>query len=117
MMPVTAGAAAVTYGGKDTGLATAVGCATENGLTTIVIAADLKTTVVLTDAQPPVVQSVGIGEGEDKPPALAYVQGVSGKAEANRDGLHYTITGIGMATDAATGGPVEAPFQITANCS
>jgi lipoprotein LpqH len=107
----------VTYGGKDTGLATAVGCATDDGLTTIVIAADLKTTVVLTDEQPPIVKSVGIGEGDDKPPALAYVQGVSGSAQASRDGLHYTITGTGMGTDPATGGPVTATFQITANCS
>jgi lipoprotein LpqH len=119
--PVTAAPpdqARVAFGGNDGGTVTAIGCATDGGLTMITIEAGQHTTVVLTDEDAPVVKSVSVGEVGSDRPSLAYVEGVSAApAEATRDGGTYTITGTGMGTDAANPtAPVEMPFEISVTC-
>lgn len=111
-------AAHVTFGGSDAGPVSAVGCATDAGLTTITIQGSQKSTIVLTDETSPMVKSVGIGEPGSDTPSLAYFEGVSPTpSRATREGSKYTVTGTGLGTDAAnTATPVDMPFDIAVTC-
>lgn len=111
-----AGQAQVTFGSNDAG-ATSVNCATDNGLTTITVDGDQHTTVIVTDEDTPVVESVSIGEIGSDAPALAYLAGVAATpAQATRDGRTYTVTGNGMGSDANATAPADTPFEITVTC-
>lgn len=119
--PITAAApdqAKVTFGQNDAGPVTGIGCVTENGQTTISVEGSQATTVVLTDADTPVVQTVGIGEIGSDSPALIYQDGnSSAPAAAVKDGKKFTINGTGLGSTAADPmSPVETPFEIAVTC-
>ncbi|MGV0743103.1 lipoprotein LpqH [Mycolicibacterium sp. XJ870] len=108
----------VTFGSNDAGPVTGVACETKEGFTTINIEGSLHATVIVTDGESPVVDSVSIGEvGSDKP-SLTYIDGLSSSpVVASRDAKNYTVTGTGMGTDAANPGmPVDMPFDIAVTC-
>jgi lipoprotein LpqH len=116
--PVGPDAGHVTLGGEDVGPVTAVGCDTQQGLTTITVAAGKPATVVVTDEAAPTVKSVSIGEVGPNGPTLAYLEGVAASpAQANRDGGKYTVSGTGLGTDPADPSrPTQIPFEIAVTC-
>jgi lipoprotein LpqH len=72
---------------------------------------------VLTDANPPEVKSVGLGNVNGV--TLAYTSGTGqGKAEATKNGNAYKITGTATGVDMANPmSPVNKPFEIDVTCS
>ncbi|MHA7649948.1 lipoprotein LpqH [Mycobacterium sp. ML4] len=72
---------------------------------------------VLTDANPPEVKSVGLGNVNGV--TLAYTSGTGqGKAEATKNGNTYKITGTATGVDMANPtSPVNKPFEIDVTCS
>jgi ipoprotein LpqH len=108
----------VSFGNRDIGEVTGVGCTTDNGQTTVTLDATQQTTVVLTEGDAPQVQSVKIGEAGADGPSLAYVQGVGAPATVTRNGDTYTVSGTGVGSDGAhPEAPVNTPFEIEASCS
>ena len=72
---------------------------------------------VLTDASPPSVKSVGLGNVNGV--TLGYTPGVpgAGKAEATKDGSKYKISGTATGVDMANPmQPVNKPFEIDVTC-
>jgi ipoprotein LpqH len=116
--PGKSGQARVTFGPNDAGPVTSVKCETKDGLTTIGIEGKVPTSVVLTEGEAPVVQSVNIGDVNTEGASLTYLSGLSGApVVAARDGKSYTITGTGMGIDPAEPGePVDMPFDIAVTC-
>lgn len=112
------GQARVTFGSNDAGPVTSVKCETNDGLTTIGVEGKVPTSVVLTEGEAPVVQSVNIGDVNTEGASLTYLSGLSGApVVAARDGKSYTITGTGMGIDPAEPGtPVDMPFDIAVTC-
>ncbi|MBP2455580.1 lipoprotein LpqH [Mycolicibacterium lutetiense] len=108
----------VTFGPNDAGPVTSVDCESQNGLTTIGIKGKMPASVVLTDGEAPVVQSVNIGDVNGEGASLTYLSGLSGApVVAARDGKGYTITGTGMGIDPnQPGTPVDMPFDIAVTC-
>ncbi|HEX7323502.1 MAG TPA: lipoprotein LpqH [Mycobacterium sp.] len=72
---------------------------------------------VLTDADPPEVESVGLGNVNGV--TLAYNHGAGqGDAQATKDGKNYKITGTATGIDMAhPTEPVNKPFEIDVACS
>ncbi len=72
---------------------------------------------VLSDANPPEVKSVGLGNVNGV--TLAYTSGTGqGKAEATKNGNTYKITGTATGIDMANPmSPVNKPFEIDVTCS
>ncbi|OBK23040.1 hypothetical protein A5634_06255 [Mycobacterium asiaticum] len=72
---------------------------------------------VLTDASPPEVKSVALGNVNGT--ALGYTSGTGqGKAEATKNGNAYKITGTATGIDAANPmTPVNKTFEIDVTCS
>jgi lipoprotein LpqH len=72
---------------------------------------------VLTDANPPEVKSVGLGNVNGV--TLGYTSGTGqGKAEATKNGNSYKITGTATGVDMANPmSPVNKPFEIDVTCS
>lgn len=110
--------AKVTFGSNDAGPITAIGCKTDNSETTITIEGSQPTTIVLTDGDTPVVNSVSIGKVGSDGPALLYSEGVSdAPAQVTHDGKHYTVKGTGMGADATNpDAPTNMPFDIAVTC-
>jgi lipoprotein LpqH len=108
----------VTFGSNDAGPVTSVSCETKDGLTTITAEGSLRTTVVVTEGAAPQVKTVNIGDIQSDGAALMYIEGVSGApVVVSRDGKSYTVTGNGLASDAANqGNPVDTPFDIALTC-
>lgn len=108
----------VTFGPNDAGPVTSVSCETKDGLTTIGIEGKMPTSVVLTEGEAPVVQSVNIGDVNGEGASLTYLAGLSSApVVAARDGKGYTITGTGMGIDPNDPGtPVDMPFDIAVTC-
>lgn len=116
--PESAPAAKVTFGSHNAGPITSVTCETADGLTTITAEGSLRTTVVVTEGEAPEVKTVNIGDIQSDGAALLYSAGVSGApVVASRNGKGYTVTGSGLASDAASqGNPVDTPFDIALSC-
>ena len=117
----TSGGAAgtkVTIDGKDQNVTGSVVCTTAGGNVNIAIGgAATGIAAVLSDANPPDVKSVGLGNVNGV--TLGYTAGTGqGKASATKDGNSYKITGTATGVDMANPTqPVNKPFEIDVTCS
>ena len=70
---------------------------------------------VLTDANPPVVKSVALGNVNG---VTLAVGGTSGKANATKDGSTYKISGTASGVDMSNpmAGPVNKSFELDVSC-
>jgi lipoprotein LpqH len=111
------GGTTVTIDGKNQNVTGSAVCATTNGTVNIAIgAAATGVGAVLTDANPPVVKSVGLGNVNGV--TLAYAPGGAGSASATKNGSSYTIKGTATGIDMANPmTPVTKPFEIDVTCS
>lgn len=109
--------AEVTIAGKDQKVQGAVACTTEAGNVKIVIGeASAGLGAMLTDANPPAVESVGLGDVDGIP--LGYTPGAGqGNASATKDGRSYTMTGTAIGVNMSD--PTQAvrkSFEIDVTC-
>lgn len=110
--------AKVTIDGKDQNVTGSVVCSTAGGNVNIAIGgAATGIAAVLTDASPPEVKSVGLGNVNGV--TLGYTSGTGqGKASATKDGNTYKISGTATGVDMANPmQPVNKPFEIDVTCS
>jgi lipoprotein LpqH len=107
----------VSIDGKPESISSSTECATAGGNVNIAIGGDAPdVAIVLTDANPPVVKSVGLGTIDGV--AWAYTEGGSGNASATKNGNSYKITGTATGIDSANPTqPVNNPFEINVTCS
>ena len=113
----TGSAPKVTIDGKDQNVTGSVVCTTAGGTVNIAIGgAATGIAAVLTDANPPQVKSVGLGNVNGV--TLGYAQGTGqGNASATKDGSSYKITGTATGVDMANPmQPVNKPFEIDVTC-
>jgi lipoprotein LpqH len=113
----------VLIDGQDQNVKGQVACATTAGSVNIAIggpsagAAGGGTGIgaVLTDANPPAVTSVALGNVNG---VALGVGGSTGSAKATKDGKSYKITGTASGADLSNplGGPVTKPFEIDVTC-
>jgi len=110
--------AKVTIDGKDQNVQGTVACTTAAGNVSIAIGgASTGIGAVLTDASPPSVKSVALGNVNGV--TLGYTPGTpgSGNASATKDGSKYKITGTATGVDMANPmQPVSKPFEIDVTC-
>ena len=109
--------AKVLIDGQEQGVKGTVTCAKMSGTVNIAIGeATTGIAAVLTDASPPAVKSVGLGNVNGV--TLGYQSGVNqGNADATQDGNTYHITGTATGIDMANPmQPVNKPFDITVTC-
>jgi lipoprotein LpqH len=110
--------AKVTIDGKDQNVQGAVACTSAAGNVNIAVGgATAGIGVVLTDASPPEVKSVGLGNVSGV--TLGYTPGVpgAGKATATKDGSKYKISGTATGVDMANPmQPVNKSFEIDVTC-
>ncbi|ORJ52576.1 lipoprotein LpqH [Mycobacterium simiae] len=112
------GGTKVVIDGKDQNVTGSVVCTTAGGNVNIAIGgAATGIAAVLTDANPPQVTSVGLGNVNGV--TLAYSSaGGGGNASATKDGNKYKITGTATGLDVANPTqPVNKPFEIDVTCS
>ena len=113
-----ASTAKVTIDGKDQNVQGTVACNTAAGTVNIAVGGNAAGIgAVLTDASPPVVKSVGLGNVNGV--TLGYTPGVpgAGKADATKDGNKYKISGTATGVDMANPmQPVNKPFEIDVTC-
>ena len=113
-----AAAPTVTIDGKNQNVGGTVVCTTAGGNVNIAIGgAATGIGAVLTDANPPEVKSVGLGNVNGV--TLAYAAGSGqGNASATKNGNSYKITGTATGVDMANPmQPVNKPFEIDVTCS
>ena len=114
----------VVVDGKDQTVKGSVACTTAAGNVSIAIggatagASGAPTTgigAVLTDANPPVVKSVALGNVNG---VTLGVGGTSGNANATKDGSSYKISGTASGADMSNpiAGPVSKSFEIDVTC-
>ena len=111
------GQAKVTIDGQDQNIQGQVVCTTMGGNENIAIGeATTGIAAVLSDANPPEVKSVGLGNVNGV--TLGYQSGVNqGNAEATKDGNTYKITGTATGVDMSNPlQPVNKPFEIDVTC-
>ena len=109
--------AKVTIDGKDQSVQGTVACTSAAGNVNIAIGgAQNGIGVVLTDASPPSVKSVGLGNVNGV--TLGYTPGTGqGNATATKDGSKYKISGTATGVDMANPmQPVNKPFEIDVTC-
>ena len=109
--------AKVTIDGKDQSVQGTIACTTAAGTVNIAIGgAQTGIGVVLTDANPPSVKSVGLGNVNGV--TLGYTPGTGqGNAKATKDGSNYKISGTATGVDMANPmQPVNKPFEIDVTC-
>jgi ipoprotein LpqH len=110
--------AKVTIDGKDQSVQGTTACTSAAGTVNIAIGgAQTGIGVVLTDANPPSVKSVGLGNVNGV--TLGYTPGVpgAGKADVTKDGSKYKISGTATGVDMANPmQPVNKPFEIDVTC-
>ncbi|WIM86514.1 lipoprotein LpqH [Candidatus Mycobacterium wuenschmannii] len=109
--------AKVTIDGKDQNIEGTVACTTAAGTVNIAIGGNSSGIgAVLTDAAPPSVKSVALGNVNGV--SLGYAPGTpSGKADATKDGNKYKISGTATGVDMANPmQPVEKSFEIDVTC-
>jgi lipoprotein LpqH len=107
----------VTIAGKDQTVQGTVACTSTAGTENIAIGgAQAGIGVVLTDASPPVVKSVGLGNVNGV--TLGYTPGTGqGNASATKDGSKYKISGTATGVDMANPmQPVNKTFEIDVTC-
>jgi ipoprotein LpqH len=110
-------AAKVTIDGKDQTVQGTVACTSAAGTENIAIGgAQTGIGVVLTDASPPGVKSVGLGNVNGV--VLGYTPGTGqGNATATKDGSKYKISGTATGVDMANPmQPVNKTFEIDVTC-
>ena len=108
----------VTIDGKNQNVTGSVVCTTAGGNVNIAIGgAATGIAAVLTDANPPEVKSVGLGNVNGV--TLAYTSGTGqGNASATKNGNSYKISGTATGVDMANPmQPVNKPFEIDVTCS
>ena len=107
----------MTIDGKDQNVTGSVVCTTAGGNVNIAIGgAATGIAAVLTDANPPEVKSVGLGNVNGV--TLGYTRAGQGNASATKDGNTYKITGTATGVDMANPmQPVNKPFEIDVTCS
>lgn len=108
----------VTIDGQDQNVSGTTVCTTMAGDVNIAIGgATTGIAAVITDASPPEVKSVGLGNVNGV--TLAYAAGSGqGNAEATKDGSHYTISGTATGIDTTNPlQPLSKPFEIDVTCS
>ena len=112
----TSAAAKVTIDGKDQNVGGTVACNTVAGNVDIAVGgASTGIGAVLTDAKPPTVKSVGLGNVNGV--TLGYSPGGQGNASATKDGNKYKISGTATGVDMANPmQPVNKPFEIDVTC-
>jgi ipoprotein LpqH len=111
----------VLIDGKDQNVTGQVACSTAAGNVNIAIggsgSAGVPTGIgaLLTDASPPVVKSVALGNVNG---VSLGVGGATGKAQATKDGSTYKITGTASGMDMSNpmAGPVNKPFELDVTC-
>jgi lipoprotein LpqH len=113
----TGGGTTVIIDGKNQNVSGSVVCNTTAGTVNIAIgAAATGIGAVLTDANPPVVKSVGLGNVNGV--TLAYATGGGGNASATKNGSSYQIKGTATGIDMANPmQPVNKSFEIDVTCS
>ncbi len=112
------GGTKVIIDGKDQNVSGSVVCTTVGGNVNIAIGgAATGIAAVLTDANPPAVTSVGLGNVNGV--TLAYAAaGGGGNASATKNGNSYKITGTATGVDMANPTqPVNKPFEIDVTCT
>jgi lipoprotein LpqH len=111
------GGTKVIIDGKDQNVTGSVVCTTVGGNVNIAIGgAATGIAAVLTDANPPGVTSVGLGNVNGV--TLAYASGGQGSASASKNGNSYKITGTATGVDMANPTqPVNKPFEIDVTCT
>jgi ipoprotein LpqH len=110
-------AAKVTIDGKDQNVGGTVACTTMGGSVNIAVGgAQTGIGAVLTDANPPAVKSVGLGNVNGV--TLGYTPGTGqGNASATKDGSKYKISGTATGVDMSNPmQPVNKPFEIDVTC-
>lgn len=108
----------VTIDGKDQNVQGTTVCSTAGGNVNIAIGGQATgIAAVLTDANPPEVKSVGLGNVNGV--TLGYTPGTGqGNATASKDGNTYKISGTATGVDMANPmQPVNKPFEIDVTCS
>jgi lipoprotein LpqH len=111
------GGTKVTIDGQDQKVSGTVVCQAAGGNMNIAIGeATMGIAAVLSEADPPTVTSVGLGNVNGV--TLGYAAGVpGGSAEATKDGSTYKISGTATGVDMANPmEPVKKPFEIEVNC-
>jgi lipoprotein LpqH len=113
----TGGSTKVTIDGKDQNVQGSTICTKAAGNISIAVGgSNTGISAVLTDASPPVVKAVQLGNVNGV--TLQYAQGGQGNASATKDGNTYKITGTATGMDMANPmQPVNKPFEIDASCS
>ena len=109
--------AKVTIDGKDQNVQGTVACNSAAGSVNIAIGgAQTGIGVVLSDASPPAVKSVGLGNVNGV--VLGYSPGsAQGSANATKDGSKYKISGTATGVDMANPmQPVKKTFEIDVTC-
>jgi ipoprotein LpqH len=113
----TPAAAKVSIDGKDQNVGGTVACATAAGDVNIAIGgASTGIGAVLTDANPPAVKSVGLGNVNGV--TLGYTPGTGqGNASATKNGNTYKISGTATGVDMSNPmQPVDKSFEIDVTC-
>jgi lipoprotein LpqH len=111
------GGPTVLIDGKNQNVSGSVVCSTTGGTVNIAIgAAATGIGAVLTDASPPEVKSVGLGNVNGV--TLAFAPGGGGNASATKNGNSYQIKGTATGIDMANPmQPVNKSFEIDVTCS
>jgi lipoprotein LpqH len=119
--PAGASNTKVLVDGKDQNVKGQVACTTAGGAVNIAIGGSGSVGVptgigaVLTDASPPVVTSVALGNVNG---VSLGVGGTTGKAKATKDGNAYKISGTATGVDMSNpmAGPVNKSFELDVTC-
>ncbi len=110
-------ASKVIIDGKDQNVQGTTICTKAAGNVTIAVGGNTTgISVVLTDANPPQVKAVQLGNVNGV--TLQYAQGGQGNASATKDGNTYKVTGNATGVDMANPmQTVNKPFEIDVTCS
>ena len=113
-----AGTAKVTIDGQDQNVQGTVACTTAGGNVNIAIGnAATGIGAVLSDADPPVVHSVGLGNVNGVTLGYSDAAPSQGGAQATKNGNSYTIKGTATGVDMANPmQPVNKPFEVDVTC-
>jgi ipoprotein LpqH len=111
----------VLVDGKDQNVKGTVACTTVGGTVNIAIGGGAGSSgatgigAVLTDANPPAVKSVALGNVNG---VTLAVGGTSGKADVKKDGSTYKISGTATGMDMSNpmAGPVNKSFELDVTC-
>jgi len=119
--PAGASNTKVLVDGKDQNIKGQVACIKAAGSVNIAIGGSGSTGAptgigaLLTDASPPAVKSVALGNVNG---VTLGVGGTTGKAQATKDGSTYKISGTASGVDMSNpmAGPVNKPFELDVTC-